>query len=199
MRLPGVRLVAFLCVGVFILALSACGGGGSSSNTGPSAPSLSSISVGIPCPPGPPCRPGAARRRFLKVGNIGAFTVIGVYKDGTTKDLTSLVNWASSDTSVATVSTSGMATGVSGGTVTVTADYSTLSNSKTLTVIPPLTILLSPSAGAVKVGSTQPLAASGKFGDGTLVDLTRFTIGVLHRSAMLRLTPGAWSPASPGA
>src|SRR5262245_45017066 len=141
-RFHFVHVLALACALTLVSILSGCGGGSSSAG-GPPANSITSISVGIPCPPGMICRnPGGPPTAFLKVGLTGAFSVVAVLKDGTTRDITSEVNWNSTDPAVATVATSGLATGLSGGTVTVTATLGSLSNSKTLTIIPPLTILL---------------------------------------------------------
>ena len=76
------------------------------------------------------------------IGAAGAttqqFTATGYYSDGTSANLTQSVTWASSETSVATISnaagTQGLATFVSGGTTTITATLGSVSGSATLTV-----------------------------------------------------------------
>ncbi|MGA3027306.1 MAG: Ig-like domain-containing protein [Bryobacteraceae bacterium] len=62
------------------------------------------------------------------------FTATGVYADGSSQNLTNVVAWTSSDTTVATVSSSGLATAVGQGTTTITATLDTVSNSTTLSV-----------------------------------------------------------------
>ena len=54
--------------------------------------------------------------------------------DGTTQDVTSLATWQSSNTSDATVSTSGLVTGVAAGTVVVQATYQNVTGSDQITV-----------------------------------------------------------------
>lgn len=54
--------------------------------------------------------------------------------DSSTSDITSFVAWTSSNTSVATVSSTGLVTGVSGGTVTITATAGSVTGQVTLTV-----------------------------------------------------------------
>jgi len=54
-------------------------------------------------------------------GSTLQFNATGNFKDPPTQDITSLVTWTSSDTTIATISTSGLATGVKAGTVTITA------------------------------------------------------------------------------
>jgi len=72
--------------------------------------------------------------------NIGAtqqFTATGNYSSGPTQDITNSVAWSSSDTLIATiVVNSGLATGVSDGSVTITATLDTISGNTGLTVNP---------------------------------------------------------------
>jgi hypothetical protein len=61
----------------------------------------------------------------LAVGQTVQFTAIGTYGNAnhlSTQDITSLVTWTSSTPSVATVSASGVATAVSAGSTTITAN-----------------------------------------------------------------------------
>jgi hypothetical protein len=58
----------------------------------------------------------------------------GNYSDGTSYDLTALAVWTSSNPAVATVSTTGLATGVAATTTTITAIVSIVSGNTILTV-----------------------------------------------------------------
>jgi uncharacterized protein YjdB len=59
-----------------------------------------------------------------QVGQTTQFIALGVYPAPTsTVDLTGLATWASSNTAIATVSPSGLATAVACGTTTITAEY----------------------------------------------------------------------------
>ncbi len=70
----------------------------------------------------------------VAAGYTEQFTATGTYSNGTTQNLTSTATWASSATSVATVSSAGLATSVAQGTATITATSGTISGSATLTV-----------------------------------------------------------------
>jgi uncharacterized protein YjdB len=61
-------------------------------------------------------------------------TATGTFSDGSTFNLTGQVTWSSSNTSVATVNSSGLATAVGAGTVTITAQYGSTSATTTLAV-----------------------------------------------------------------
>jgi YVTN family beta-propeller protein len=62
------------------------------------------------------------------------FIAIGSYSDGSTKNLTSTVNWSSATMSVATITPAGVATGVNAGTSTISATLGAVTGSTVLTV-----------------------------------------------------------------
>ena len=70
----------------------------------------------------------------IAVGATQQFTATGSYSDGSTQDMTAQVAWSSSNTSVATISNAGLATGVAAGTATITATSGGVSGTATLTV-----------------------------------------------------------------
>jgi hypothetical protein len=86
-----------------------------------SAPTLQSISV-------TPANPSIA------VSATQQFTATGTYSDGSTQNLSSQVTWSSSNTAVATINSSGLASGVSTGSTTITATSGNVSGTTTLTV-----------------------------------------------------------------
>ena len=73
----------------------------------------------------------------LEIEQARQFTATGYYDGGGTADLTSSVEWASTDESVVTISDSGLATGVGDGTANITATQDDItSDPVTLTVTP---------------------------------------------------------------
>jgi uncharacterized protein YjdB len=64
------------------------------------------------------------------------FAATAHFADGSSRDVTNSVSWSSSDTNVATVSSTGLATAKKAGTATIQATSGTMSNSTTLTVTP---------------------------------------------------------------
>ena len=68
------------------------------------------------------------------VGSTLQFSATGNYNDGTVKNLTSSVAWSSSDTAKATISIGGLASGVKGGQVNITAALGSVSNTVSLDV-----------------------------------------------------------------
>jgi uncharacterized protein YjdB len=72
----------------------------------------------------------------ISVGSSEQFTATGTYSDNSTKNITTSVNWASSNTGFATIDAStGLAKGVAAGTTQVTATLgNVVSTNETLTV-----------------------------------------------------------------
>ena len=96
-------------------------------------------------------------------GGTQQFTATGTYSDSSTANITSQVTWMSSSPGVATINASGMATGVTAGTTTISASLGSVSGNTTLTIQPaPLAITTaSLPSGTVSTIYTTTLAASG--------------------------------------
>ena len=101
--------------------------------------------------------------------NIGSsYQLAAICKDQHTNTMTCLtLTWASSDTSKATVDSTGKVTGIAVGTTNITARYGLVtSNSSVITVssvTPVLTsIVVSPASASVSIGSMTQLTATCK-------------------------------------
>jgi 6-phosphogluconolactonase (cycloisomerase 2 family)/uncharacterized protein YjdB len=114
----------------------------------------------------------------VAVGSTQQLVATGIYTDNTTQNLTSVVTWTSSKTSVGSVSnaagTSGLVTAVSEGSVTVTASLGSVSGSTTLAVTGAtlLSIGVTPVNPATSVGLTTQFTAMGVYSDNTTQNLT---------------------------
>jgi uncharacterized protein YjdB len=67
-------------------------------------------------------------------GQTQQLVATATFSDGTTSDVTSQASWSSSATGIATVSSSGLVSGVAMGTAGITASYGGQSGSSTVTV-----------------------------------------------------------------
>src|SRR6266704_6277130 len=85
-----VKTASLVLVLFSLSLLIACGGGGGSGSTSALAPSLSSLQV----------TPGTMS---ISAGATQQFTATGKFSDGSSKDMTSSVQWSSSDSTFATV------------------------------------------------------------------------------------------------
>lgn len=70
----------------------------------------------------------------IPVGSTQQFTATGTYSDGSAEDLSTSVIWTSSDTTLATIDSAGLASGVKVGNVTIMASKGDLSDSAILDV-----------------------------------------------------------------
>jgi hypothetical protein len=81
------------------------------------------------------------------------------------------VRWSSSDTLVATVSATGLVTGVAAGTAVITATAGRESDSATVTVLAPVeTVEVHPAYAVITKGRTRWLNATPRDKDGNLLD-----------------------------
>lgn len=106
------------------------------------------------------------------------FNATGTFLDGSTQNLTNAATWTSSPASVATVGdtggTKGRATGVAAGTATVTAVFAGVVGTASLQVTNATltSITISPGAASIALGSSQQFTATGKFSDGSTINLS---------------------------
>jgi len=106
------------------------------------------------------------------------FIATGTYNDGSTQNLTGNATWASSNTSVATVSSSaptfGMVKAMSAGTTSITATSGSVTGSATLTVTSAtvVSIAVTPTNANISIGIAQQFTATGTFSDSSTQDIT---------------------------
>ncbi len=111
-------------------------------------------------------------------GSPVQFTATGTYSDNSTQNITTQVTWASSATTVATISSAagsnGLASTLGVGTSNITAALSGKTGGTTLTVSAATlqSISVTPATPSRPVGITLPFTATGIFTDGTTQDLT---------------------------
>jgi len=95
------------------------------------------------------------------VGAQQQFTATLNYSNGTSTIVTSAVTWSSSNSSVATVTSGGLAVGVAGGSSAIEAIWGAnlLTSTVSLTVSPP-TVSITPSGASIALSATQPFSAT---------------------------------------
>ena len=85
-------------------------------------------------------------------------TAFGTYDDGSRKQVNSGLNWTSSTTGVATIGlTSGIATGASAGSTTITGEAQGITGTATLTVVPSgiTSIKINPTTASITQGQSK--------------------------------------------
>jgi len=101
-------------------------------------------------------------------------SAVGTYNDGSSKSLSN-VQWSSDTQSVATIASTGLVTGVSPGTATITGASGTVSGTSTITVaLQNVTgITVSPTTANIKTnGGSAPFTAKATIAGGSPVDVT---------------------------
>lgn len=110
---------------------------------------------------------------LIPTGKSQQLFATGTFSGGGTEDLTGLVTWSSNDTSVATVTNVGAATGGTPGNAIVTATYGNVAATANVTITPPLiSISISPQNFYLGVGATEQFTATGNYADNSTRDLT---------------------------
>lgn len=97
------------------------------------------------------------------------YTATGLYSDGGSADITDNVAWQSSVTSVATIQSGGLATGVNTGATVITATLGTVTASTNLTVAAPIltNLVVTPASNVLPLLTTQQLTATAYYSDGS--------------------------------
>ncbi len=110
----------------------------------------------------------------VAVGATQQMAATGTYSDGSAKNITSSVTWTSSDTDIATVSTTGLVTGVAAGTASITATSGSISGVTTVSVTYAnlQSIEVTPTTASITSEETQQFVATGTLEDGTTVVIT---------------------------
>lgn len=161
-----IRVSATLSSIVFLALMSSCGGGGGggSVGTGASAPSLVSIEVNPAAP-------------VIALGTEAQLTATGIYSDSSKKDLTSSVEWYSSDETVVTVNR-GLARSVARGSAVVGVQSGKVAGSRPLTVTDAslVSIQVTPANPEAPLGTTRQFTATGVFSDESVQNLTEQVI-----------------------
>ena len=160
-RSPGEQGYFWICLLLLLATLILTGCTGIISSSDSVEPRLASISIS---PSG----------ETINKGAILQFTATGTFTDGSTQKLLNSVTWASSIPSVATISSSGTATGLGVGNTSIEVSSGPINASVTLTVTAAMlvSIAVTPSAPTIAKGATQQFTATGSYSDNSQQNIT---------------------------
>ena len=114
--------------------------------------------------------------KTAQIGSIETFTSAANYSDGTSAAITAV--WSVSPTSLGTTSASGATcifTGSTLGSGFLVAAYGGVSGNAVISVVAGKTlstVIISPTSGALKVGSSETFSSSGSYSDGSISSIT---------------------------
>lgn len=132
----------------------------------------------------------SAASSSLSSGLTQQYTATGHYSDATTSDITSAVIWTSSNSSVATLSNSGvtrgLASGVAAGTTLVSASLNGISGEVSLTVTSatPTSLAFVPTSLSIAAGVTSTVIANATFSDSSVSDVSSLVTWTTSNSAV---------------
>lgn len=166
--------VKYLLMGALALLLEGCGGensGGPSQSDGADAPTTI-IALQV--------TPDNSR---IPIGFEQQMVATVIMSDGSVTDVTNdpKVTWSSSDTSIATIDSKGLAKGIAVGNSKVTASGSvngqTVSATTTLTVTNATvtSLQITPANASVPIGLEQQYTGTAGLSDGSVLDVTKFS------------------------
>jgi uncharacterized protein YjdB len=110
----------------------------------------------------------------IPLGTVQQFTATGTFSNNSTQDISGTVVWSTSPTSVASITTGGLATAKDIGTFTVTATSGAISGTASATVNAAdlVSIAVLPANPVIAETTTQQFSATGTFTDGSTHNLT---------------------------
>lgn len=105
----------------------------------------------------------------LSKGSTRQLSALATFTDGTATNATGQATWTSSDTAIASVTSSGLVTAHSEGSATITAAFAGKSTTASVTVTAPslVSLEISPANSTVAKGLTTQLTATGTYSDGS--------------------------------
>ena len=126
---------------------------------------------------------------ILAIDGTQQFDAVGTYADGTTADISNQVTWNSDTTATATISSTGLASGVAAGTANISATLDGVTSPNVLLTVEAVTsIAVAPSSPAnLAVGSAQQFTATATFTDGTTEDITSQVIWASDNTAIAQI------------
>jgi len=157
------KIGAWPVVGLLVLLLSACGGSGSSPDdtAGPDNVTLTRIEI-------TPSTPSLAK------GSSLTLSVTGIYSDGSRRDISTEVNWSTSDESIVDLPAPGTVSGVTPGSATVSVSLDGLSASTPIVISGATLNRLEIDPGGIQLAkgtSSQALSLLGYYSDGSTQQL----------------------------
>jgi lysophospholipase L1-like esterase len=126
----------------------------------------------------------------IQEGTPLQYAATGTYSDLHTADLTSAVTWASSSTVIATMAAGGLASGVGGGTASITATLGPVQGSTPLVVAGIVSIAVTPANATIPYLATQQYTAIATYSDLSTRDLTAIAIWLSSNTSVLTIAAG---------
>jgi uncharacterized protein YjdB len=134
------------------------------------------------------------------VGKTQQMTALGTYDNGVKSSVTEGSSWSSSDVSIATVSSSGLVTGVSAGSATIAATNQGVSGSTTVSIVTSAleSISITPASASLSPGQSQQFTAVGLLADGSNSTITTSVTWSSSDTSIATIDSGGYCVAKSG-
>ena len=157
------RKLSLSLVITVLFSLLGCGGGSNSNSGGNGSPTLKSLKV-------------TSSASSVAAGLTIQLTATGTYSDGSSQDLTTTVAWAASGSGAAVISSAGVLTATTQGSVTVIASSGSVKGTTGISVTAPLVVSLTtitPASATIAQLTQQQFHVIAKMTDGSNPDVTQ--------------------------
>ena len=126
----------------------------------------------------------------VPLGLLQPFSATGTFSDGTAQDITNTVTWSSSNTSVASITVSGLVTARNLGNATIAATSGAASGSVSMSVNTSnlSSLAIAPGNATIAETTSQQFSAIGTFNDGSTHNLTSQVTWASSNTAVATLT-----------
>lgn len=134
-----------------------------------------------------------ARDSKLVVGTTTDAIATGVYTDGTDQNITDMVSWTSSDTSVINPSIGGLLKANKAGTAILTATYKGVTSNQILVTVTPATLSkidVQIDNAKIPLGLTAKASATGTYSDGSQQDITDQVLWTSADNTVIAMSSG---------
>jgi Big-like domain-containing protein len=130
----------------------------------------------------------------LPLGESEPLVATGTFSDGTVQNLSHVATWNSSQSSVASVNTTGGVAGKAQGSATITANIGAISGNASLTVTAPVIVGVSvnPTQSSLVIGSVGQLQAIAAFSDGSTQDVSATAAWTSEEPAVVGIAAGGF-------
>lgn len=141
-------------------------------------------------------QPAAGSGTTITQGSTAQFRAIGTFSDQSTQDMSASVIWASSDTTVADVSPSGLATAKNtNGTTSITAAFNGVTSDPVILTVSGATLQsIAISSGVpgnmIIVGNTRPVTATATYSDTSTQDVTQSVVWTSSDTSVAEIVQG---------
>jgi hypothetical protein len=133
----------------------------------------------------------------VHIGHTQQYSAIATMSDNSTQDITSFARWTSSNNAQAAIDSSGLATAISHGSVTITATFG-VNGTATLQILPVVSIAVTPSTAHIFPLQSVQYSAIATMSDGATENVTGIATWASTNIGVATISSGFARGVNPG-